>query len=342
MKTATCLMVVAALAVQAGAAAGKWQASGSDMTLSAGALSVKVVSQVGRLKEFNWYSTGILDKSNQGSMFYPAPQSAFPNTWPPPAGFSLDNPPPFLFTLDADSTVLDARPAAAGNGTIYLPSRTYSYDAKSGAFTTVYGIQNTSKDSTAKVAGWEISRIPTSSFVFFPKGEPVTVNSSYVPQKEDSIVWANAPGGGKKIFRDGKEGWLAAVVSDTVLFIKQFQDILPSEFAPGETEIELYTGPEGFEMEQQGPYTTLLPGDSLAWTVKWYVKPVPKSIATVGNRALVDSVRSVLRNAAVTVKPRLRLARDRNAQPFVDIRGRLLTKSDRALRAGSLGVLPVH
>ena len=249
----------------------KWKLVGSDMVLNAGALNAKVVPQVGRLKEFNWNSTGILDKSNQGSMFYPAPQSSFPNTWPPPVGFSLDNPPSFVFSLDADSTVLDARPAAVGSGTIYLPSRTYSHDVKSGAFTTVYGIKNTSKDSTAKVAGWEISRIPTTSFVFFPKGEPTSVKSSYDPVKEDSIVWANAPGGGKKIFRDGKEGWLAAVISDTVLFIKQFQDILPGQFAPGETEIELYTGSEGFEMEQQGPYTTLQPGDSMTWTVRWYV-----------------------------------------------------------------------
>jgi hypothetical protein len=342
MKTAMKGMIVAALAIQTGAMAGKWQKSGSDMTLSDGALSVKVVSQVGRLKEFNWYGTGILDKSNQGSMFYPAPQSAFPNTWPPPVGFSLDNALAFLFTLDADSTILDARPAAAGSGTIYLPSRTYSYDARSGAFTTVYGIRNTSTDSTAKVAGWEISRIPTSSFVFFPKGEAVSVNSTYDPVKEDSIVWANAPGGGKKIFRDGREGWLAAVVSDTLLFVKQFPDVLPSEFAPGETEIELYTGSEGFEMEQQGPYTTLKPGDSLTWTVNWYVKPVPKSIATSGNHALVDSVRSVLRAAAVPVKPRFRTARPANSLPFVDARGRLLSKSDRALKAGRLGVLPLR
>ena len=80
----------------------------------------------------------------------------------------------------------------------------------------------------------------------------------------------------------------------------------------------------------------------MTWTVRWYVKPVPKSIATAGNHALVDSVRSVLKQAALPVHPRLRPARNRAALPFVDARGRLLTKSDRAVKAGSVGVMTVR
>jgi hypothetical protein len=326
----------------------KWKLVGSDMVLSAGAMNAKVIPQVGRLKEFSWGSVAILERNNEGSMFYPAPQSVYAASWPPPVGFAYQDkdqvaPPNFPFLLSSDSTVLTARPMAGGKGTALLPSRIYSYEADKKAFTTQYGIKNTGT-TNASVAPWEISRIPVASAVFFPMGDKISFSTTWTPIptfRDDSLVWVKKSGDGQKLFRDGKEGWLAALI-DTVLFIKQFPDVPPSQFAPGETEIELYTGTEGFEMEEQGPYTVLKPGDSLTWTVKWYIKAVPKSIATAGNHALVDSVRSVLKSAAMTSIRRVpRALLPAGARPLVDVRGRLLSKSDRALRAGSISVLPM-
>lgn len=337
----------------------KWKPSGNDFLLSSGNLSIKVASELGRISELRWNGVNLLGVG--GSLFYPAPQKDFPNTWPPPVGFTWDSPVSFKFYLNSDSTALIAKPLQPGSNTVYLPSRGYRFDPVVGQLVVTYGIKNTSTTETKKVAGWEVTRVPSGSLLFYPKGDDFRYKMSAFdtihPVESNGIHWFQdnlTDGVDKKLFKDGKEGWLAQI-RDTVLLIKSFQDIPVDSFAPQEAEIELYrqlkssgdtanrqSSQNFIEMEQQGPYTTLQPGDSLTWTVKWYLKPVPKSIATPGNHALVDSVRSVLKQAALPVHPRLRPTRDRSGLPFVDVRGRLLSKSDRAVKAGPVGVMNVR
>ena len=79
----------------------------------------------------------------------------------------------------------------------------------------------------------------------------------------------------RKVNADGK-GWLA-YSNDGLLLIKRFQDLQPSQPAPGEAEIQVYVnrGKTYIELESQGAYTLLQPGEQLNWTVRWYLLPCP-------------------------------------------------------------------
>ena len=57
---------------------------------------------------------------------------------------------------------------------------------------------------------------------------------------------------------------------------KKFQDLKPGEAAPGEAEIQVYVnrGKTYIELESQGAYTLLQPGEQLHWPVRWYLTQV--------------------------------------------------------------------
>lgn len=326
------------------AGAAKWVPSGSDWTLTSGPVGVRVVAQVGRVLEFSWRGRNMLGQ--QGSMFYPAPQSAFPNTWPPPQGFAFDNAFNFSFTLNADSTVLLARAPQAGTGTSLLPSRKYSFDEATGTLTTEYGIKNTSASATTGVAPWEVTRVPPASLLFFPDGGAATVTFSMnpiVPAKIDSMIWLKGTTSNPqaKYFRGGKGGWLAQI-ADSVLFVKNFDDIPSSAYAPNEAEIEIYQESGFIEMEEQGAYVELAPGDSLKWSVRWSLKALPNGTSvTAGSKALIDSARSLNAQKPAAVA-RISGSRTTLPGPRVDIRGRILSPSFRSLLQGRLELAPIR
>ena len=93
---------------------------------------------------------------------------------------------------------------------------------------------------------------------------------------QDGAVWYTtdeAPQN-RKINADG-HGWLA-YSADGLLLIKQFDDLDASAPAPGEAEIQVYVnrGKSYIELESQGAYATLAPGEQLSWTVRWMLLPV--------------------------------------------------------------------
>ena len=73
-------------------------------------------------------------------------------------------------------------------------------------------------------------------------------------------------------------GWLA-YCADGLLLVKRFQDLKREEPAPGEAEVQVYVnrGRTFIELESQGAYTLLQPGQSLSWAVRWYLLPIDKT-----------------------------------------------------------------
>jgi hypothetical protein len=147
-----------------------------------------------------------------------------------------------------------------------------------GAIVITYTIFNESGE-TRQVAPWEISRVPNGGVLFFdaPAVEPGN-NMALIPfQFRDGAAWyvMDEAGENRKINANGK-GWLA-FSSGGVLFVKKFQDLADGEAAPAEAEIQVYvnTGKTFVEIEEQGAYTTLAPGEKLDWTVRWYLLPQP-------------------------------------------------------------------
>ena len=80
-----------------------------------------------------------------------------------------------------------------------------------------------------------------------------------------------------------------------LLFVKRFPDIAPTQPAPKEAEIQVYVnaGKTFIELEAQGPYTSLKPGEALSWTVCWYL--LPQECGETPSQGLMDLVKSVVK-----------------------------------------------
>ena len=87
-----------------------------------------------------------------------------------------------------------------------------------------------------------------------------------------------------------REGW-AAHVESGLLFLKSFEDVPVSQLAPDEGEVQLWTDSTHalMEMENEGAYLPLAPGQSIVWTMRWYLRRLPTEVAaTAGNVKLVE------------------------------------------------------
>lgn len=167
-----------------------------------------------------------------------------------------------------------------------------------------YTIKNIA-DSAQEVAPWEVTRVLTGGLAFFPKRNPdddPQKNAVYpVPLITDAsgLIWypydssTEAP---QKLFANGGEGWVA-YARQGIIFIKVFPVIDPSAAAPHEKNVELYVNKEKtyIELENQGVYQQLQPGEELTYTVKWFVRKLPVNMpVAVGDMTLVNFVRGIV------------------------------------------------
>ena len=86
-----------------------------------------------------------------------------------------------------------------------------------------------------------------------------------------------------------------AYAANGLLMIKKFDDLTPSQPAPDEAEIQVYVnqGKTYIELESQGEYKTLAPGESLTWVVDWYLIPLKEKAVPSGK--LLDLVRKTIK-----------------------------------------------
>jgi hypothetical protein len=159
-------------------------------------------------------------------------------------------------------------------------------------------------------APWENTRVSTGGISFYPMGEGSITGTGALPsafvERNDSIMWYqyNAAHNGKKMFSDGREGWRANV-NNSVLFLKQFEDLSKTDAASGEAEIEEYIATDFHEIENQGAYKSIPANDSIMYIVKWYAREIPESIdIEIGSQDLLNFTRNVigLYNPSVGVK----------------------------------------
>ena len=224
-----------------------------------------------------------------GSTFWPSPQT-WP--WPPPAEIDSG---PYAVSVDA-SGVINLE-GASNSDTGLRVSKRFAPDLAREAIRLEYAMTNT---GTAQVswAPWEITRMPASGLAFWPTGGAAFGAQPMVAQAAAGHTWcdpAKTTGEGK-LFADGAGGFLAYVVGDRLL-LKQFQDQPPSAMAPNEAEIELYVNPDHsyLEVEQQGAYASIAPGQTARWQVAWYVRKLPAGLVpSIGNPDLIAFVAETL------------------------------------------------
>jgi hypothetical protein len=299
MKTIKLMAALMAVMITGTASAQTVQGSVDEgFVIKAGNVTMTVsAKEGGKIMSYKYDDKEMLSQlrmQNQyGSTFWTSPQKEW--NWPPVTEFDR--------AAYTDETV-----AAKRSQSLLLTSQTarklpfqiqklYTPDPKGKFIKVSYTIVNKGEE-TRKVAPWEISRVVAdeSGLIFFDAPVEGITPAGLIPFKgEAGASWYNFETGAqnRKINADGK-GWLA-YAANGLLMIKKFDDINPSQPAPDEAEIQVYVnqGKTYIELESQGEYKTLAPGESLTWVVDWYL--IPLSEEAVPSKKLLDLVRKTIK-----------------------------------------------
>jgi len=225
-----------------------------------------------------------------GSTFWTSPQKEW--NWPPVQEYDKM---PYTVAERTDSKL--SITSQVSERMKYQIGKTFTTEAKTGAFVVTYTIKNMA-DETRQVAPWEITRVPNNDGIIFFDAplDGITPAGLMTFTAQDGAVWYNTDEAqqNRKINADGK-GWLA-YSADGLLLIKQFEDLSAEAPAPGEAEIQVYVnrGKSYIELESQGAYTKLAPGEQLSWTVRWMLVPVKDEAKPSAN--LLKAVKKALKH----------------------------------------------
>lgn len=208
-----------------------------------------------------------------GSTFWTSPQSEW--NWPPVQEFDKA---PYEITAQSDSS-LALRGKVAERFGLRVEKR---FVAKGNEkFLITYSIVNEGKEAR-RVAPWEITRVLNGGTVFFdaptetlwtagPNGERLASALTY--EESDGAQWyeSDEAQANRKMNADAK-GWLAWY-DGKLLLVRHFTDLSDGQPAPGEAEVQVYVnrGKSYIELECQGAYVQLQPGERIDWCVEWQV-----------------------------------------------------------------------
>ena len=232
---------------------------------------------ISQLKMFNAF----------GSTFWTSPQSEW--NWPPVAEYDRLE---YQVEQTPTSLVMEGKTSERFG---YSIRKKFEADPSDEAIVVTYSIVNRS-DQTRKVAPWEITRVPGEGLIFFAaKSSDITPAGLMEFNDKYGAAWYSFDEAkeNRKINADGK-GWLA-YVGNNLLLVKKFPDLKPSQPAPAEAEIQVYVnqGTSFIELESQGAYSELAPGESLNYSVKWYL--VPSQGKGVPSKKLLKTVNKLVK-----------------------------------------------
>lgn len=145
------------------------------------------------------------------------------------------------------------------------------------SFVITYSIKNMGTEARS-VAPWEVTRVNGRGEIAFradsiwPAGlmdfQPAADGElRYSIDQQDKQRKINANGRPMA----GEEESYLTFRTDRLQLTKRFPNLLDGQAAPGEDEIQVYVHQQALycELEEQGPYTLLQPGQELQWTVSW-------------------------------------------------------------------------
>ena len=258
---------------------------------SADALMTIDIAKGGKILSLKYKEQEVISQSrfpeSFGSTFWTSPQMEW--NWPPVPEFDKQ-----AYTVkQRDSHLVITSPVSQRLG--LSVGKDFSVDPKDYAFVITYSIKNEGSEPR-RVAPWEITRVPNNNgLIFFNAVDSIWPAGLMTFETAHNAAWYKtdeAPQN-RKVNADGR-GWLA-YCADGLLLVKKFQDLKADEPAPGEAEIQVYVnrGKSYIELESQGAYTLLQPGEELKWTVRWYLKPVDKTAEP--SKSLMETVQKLVK-----------------------------------------------
>lgn len=298
MRIIDLIAVMAAVTVSGGMFAQTVQGSADEgFVIKAGDVTMTIsAKEGGKVMSYKYGDKEMLSQlrmQNQyGSTFWTSPQKEW--NWPPVTEFDRG-----AYTAQdlADTPNQLVLTSQIARKLPFQIVKQYNPDPKGKYIRVAYTIINKG-DTERKVAPWEISRVVADEegLIFFDAPVESITPAGLIPFKgEAGASWYNFETGAqnRKINADGK-GWLA-YAANGLLMIKKFDDLTPSQPAPDEAEIQVYVnqGKTYIELESQGEYKTLAPGESLTWAVDWYLIPLKEKAVPSGK--LLDLVRNTIK-----------------------------------------------
>jgi hypothetical protein len=228
-----------------------------------------------------------------GDTFWPSPQSRF--DWPPPP--VLDSQ-PYEVVLESPES-LTLRSAPDPDFGFQVEKR---FELAADSLAIEFTLTNIWSQPQS-VAPWQVTRAPRDGVLVWAPGEPFADPDRMRKQEEDPGCWfvhrdSTAVFDGlevgpdhasiavpavtttSKLFTDA-HGWLAHAHHAT-LFLRLFPDLTNDRAAPRQGEVEMYFNPDRdyIELENQGTYVTLDPGQSLTYPVEWRFRTLDPRIPT--------------------------------------------------------------
>jgi hypothetical protein len=285
----------------------RMQTSSSSCFLESGEVRLCYLPELaGRITELSLGGQNVLSRAstnslNFGSTYWTSPQADW--GWPPVA--AIDSA-PFRAEVSLGVHRLVGPRAELAGGAVRL-HKTYRPAPRAGSFDLGYLLENVG-DRSLRVAGWEISRVVPGGLTFFPTGDaelsPIAPHAELQLERRAGFSCFDhagfQPGLSQKVHADAKGGFLAHVVrsgAQPLLFLKTFADSLPEDQAPGEGEVEIFANQDGayVELEVQGPYELLDPGQMKSLLVRWTLLPLEPWLVEPGAFiALSEHVRGLV------------------------------------------------
>ena len=246
---------------------GKYELTEGDLVM------VVDAAHGGKILSFTFKGAEVISQSRWpesfGSTFWTSPQVEW--NWPPVPEYDKQ---PYTVEQTTDRLILTSQ---VSEKLKFRIRKEFASNPKKKCFVITYSIIN-EDNKERQVAPWEITRVTNDEgLIFFDaKTEEITPTGVLDFKPAYKAVWyhTDVTNENRKINADGK-GWLA-FCGNGLLLVKKFDDLNPSQPAPKEAEIQVYVnrGKSYIELESQGAYQTLKPGESLSMTVRWMMTAV--------------------------------------------------------------------
>jgi hypothetical protein len=224
-----------------------------------------------------------------GSTFWTSPQSVW--NWPPPA--TIDSS-PYTFKRGDNSIRLTSGIDKLTNFQVIKEIAPHDYGD---SFVIKYKIISCNA-LPVFTAPWEITRVNKGGEFFFPSEDdkliPKTFELSNTEKKGDIFRYKSSVGEllhkPQLTTSQTSDGWTAYLRND-LIFIKIFERINKGEAAPGEGAVLFYASHDDdfLELENQGKFKKILPGEEYEYEVIW-------TVVEAGTTASFEEIISVVKN----------------------------------------------